>query len=451
LLARADIIKKIFDVDPNRARVIAQSMGIGEDQFNLLKQGSAEVEKQRQAQAKLAEEMARASKPAEDLRKKFDTLKNTFESISVRVLTALMPAFEKVIGYFQQLGDWVVAHKEDISRWVDEMVDAIKAFAKEADSAAESVGGWKNVLLALLALKVLSFTGNLLGLAGALTNVGSALGGIGKLGPAALVALAGLAGYGVGTAVYNKAIAGTATGDVIAEILTRTLASFGNKTAQETIRLATGKDDYGTLTPQIVQQLMKAGWTREQASGIAANFFQESRNDPHGVGDNGAAYGIGQWHPDRQAAFKSRFGKDIRSSSLEEQIAFADYELRQGSERAAGDMLAKAKTASEAGAIVSRYYERPMDADTQAALRANNAAGISDQMASMNAMSAAGLPARASVRPVAGGAPSTVSSETHINTINIQTAATDAAGIAKTIPAAIQRYSFASQANTGLN
>lgn len=114
---------------------------------------------------------------------------------------------------------------------------------------------------------------------------------------------------------------------------------------------------------------MKKGWSREQAAGIVANLSKESNLKPGAVGDGGKAYGIAQWHPDRQAAFARKFGKDIRESTVQEQMEFVHWEMTEGNERAAGDRLRKATTASDAGAIVSKYYERPKLREEEAAER----------------------------------------------------------------------------------
>nr|WP_277347157.1 phage tail tip lysozyme [Collimonas pratensis] len=202
----------------------------------------------------------------------------------------------------------------------------------------------------------------------------------------------------------------------------------------------------------VVQQLMRSGWTQAQAAGLAANFVHESNLNPNAVGDNGAAYGIGQWHADRQAEFKKKFGKDIRQSTLEEQIAFADYELRQGNETAAGKKLGGATTAAEAGAIVSKHYERPADKEGEAQKRAASAAALDASIKSDNALAAARVPTGASASaPVSGAAGnSTSTTDVKVGQINVQTQATDASGIAKSIGNAVAKHSFANQANTGL-
>lgn len=101
------------------------------------------------------------------------------------------------------------------------------------------------------------------------------------------------------------------------------------------------------------------GWTKEQAAGIVGNLITESGLNPKISGDGGKAYGIAQWHPDRQLEFKKKYGKDIKDSTLEEQMDFVDWELRGGTEQKAGKSLMKAKTASDAARIVAHKYERP--------------------------------------------------------------------------------------------
>jgi hypothetical protein len=117
------------------------------------------------------------------------------------------------------------------------------------------------------------------------------------------------------------------------------------------------------------------GWTAEQSAGIVANLVAESNLNPEAVGDGGQAYGIAQWHGDRQAHFAALIGKDIHGSSLDDQLAFVHGEL-VGTEKAAGDALRACTTAGEAGACVSSKYERPADQAGEASRRATLAESI---------------------------------------------------------------------------
>lgn len=103
----------------------------------------------------------------------------------------------------------------------------------------------------------------------------------------------------------------------------------------------------------------RLGWSSEQAQGIVARLMKESGLNPSAVGDNGQAYGIAQWHPDRQREFSRVMGKDIHGSSIEEQLAFMNYELTKGNERSAGDKLRGTKSAEDAYKQFTNNYERP--------------------------------------------------------------------------------------------
>ncbi|EOH6030395.1 phage tail tip lysozyme [Acinetobacter baumannii] len=116
-------------------------------------------------------------------------------------------------------------------------------------------------------------------------------------------------------------------------------------------------------------------WSPEQAAGIVANLEAESGFKHKAIGDSGKAFGIGQWHPDRQAKFKQKFGKDIRQSSYQEQLAFVNWELNNN-ESSAGKKLRQSKSANQAGAIVSRYYERPAAVEAEAMKRSSMAQNI---------------------------------------------------------------------------
>lgn len=129
-----------------------------------------------------------------------------------------------------------------------------------------------------------------------------------------------------------------------------------------------------TRHEKIIASLVDKGWSQAQATGLAANFKAESDFNPAAVGDGGKAYGIGQWHPDRQAEFAKVFGRSIKGSTIEDQLAFADYELRKGNERRAGTLLASAKDPMQAASIVTHHYERPADKVGDAAKRSKIAA-----------------------------------------------------------------------------
>lgn len=131
--------------------------------------------------------------------------------------------------------------------------------------------------------------------------------------------------------------------------------------------------DKNDKTGSVVDFFQSQGWSREQAVGIAANLNRESGLRAGAIGDSGQAYGVAQWHGDRQQNFKNMFGKDIRESTLEEQLQFVQAELTTGAERAAGNMLRRAGSPEQAAAIVSKFYERPANAEGEALSRGGEA------------------------------------------------------------------------------
>jgi hypothetical protein len=135
---------------------------------------------------------------------------------------------------------------------------------------------------------------------------------------------------------------------------------------------------------------MSAGYSKEQAAGIVGNLQVESGKDLNttAVGDGGKAKGIAQWHPDRQATFKNVMGKDVMSATLEEQLKFVDYELKN-TEKSAGDKLRAASTAAQAAQIVDSMYERSSGAAIGNRIASANllAGGRSGWQNSMNGVS----------------------------------------------------------------
>jgi len=141
--------------------------------------------------------------------------------------------------------------------------------------------------------------------------------------------------------------------------------------------------DFNT-TRDAVTQFKRWGWTGSQGAGVVANLEAESAMNPFAKGDGGKAYGIAQWHPDRQANYKKLFGHSMqsvtnRAQALREQLEFVQWELTH-SEKAAGDALRKQTAAAAAAYVVSTQYERPKDRAGEARKRGHRAAAIHVQL-----------------------------------------------------------------------
>ena len=122
------------------------------------------------------------------------------------------------------------------------------------------------------------------------------------------------------------------------------------------------------------------GWTQAQAAGIVANLQAESgaNLDTTALNEEGGgqgAHGIAQWRGPRITRFTEMYNKPIRSASLQEQLAYINWELNN-TESGAGRSLRGATTAEDAANIFYRQYERPGNTDTSGGLRLANARAI---------------------------------------------------------------------------
>ena len=119
-----------------------------------------------------------------------------------------------------------------------------------------------------------------------------------------------------------------------------------------------GVGETGTAK-EAIDFFISKGWTPEQSAGIVGNLQAESGPNmkTDAIGDGGKAYGIAQWHPDRQAIFQKTYGKPIQEAGFKEQLEFVNWELNHN-EKKAGNLLKSATSPGEAAAIVDKYYER---------------------------------------------------------------------------------------------
>ena len=210
----------------------AQSqLGMDQGTFDLLKRGPDYVERMVAAQRPLAESQARLSNRAQILQAKMVALKGEFESVGVTILTDLLPVFDRMLAAFKKFGDWLDQHKGKINEWMGKGTSAALKFADAADRGAQALGGWKNVIEALLALKIAALVTRLAGLAGALRGIGGSAAMLGSIGQLGMLGVAGAGGYGMGNWLYNNVISGSSFGDFLGHNLARGMSLFGSDDA----------------------------------------------------------------------------------------------------------------------------------------------------------------------------------------------------------------------------
>lgn len=136
---------------------------------------------------------------------------------------------------------------------------------------------------------------------------------------------------------------------------------------------------------QAIDFFVSKGYSADEAKAITANLQGESSFDEKAVGDGGKAYGLAQWHPDRQAQFKKLFNKDIRTATFQEQLEFVDWELRNTHQKALREMR-KARTLGDKTGAITRHYEIPADIAGASAKRTQIAMGYGNYQPQMVAM-----------------------------------------------------------------
>lgn len=371
-----DLSKTFAGLPYPLAHQYAGMFGISEDTLRAMRSGGFEREVLRMRAQMKNTGFEQATKDAHRFMMEMRDLVTQLEYFGIQVYNAIS---RRLGGGLHSLTDWLRVNGPMLAErtadilvrildLIERITPAITWLIDQFIAWDKATNGWSTRILALLAvLKMFggfAIIGGVLSLAGAFMKLAAGIGaataagagGAGVLGSLGLLGVAGGVGYGIGTLIHK--ILPDNANDKIGEGIASVLTLFRNKTASEAL---------ATNNPMAYLRML--GWTKEQAAGLVANLQAESGMNPRAVGDGGKAVGIAQWHPDRQAAFRQRMGKNVQDASVDEQLNFVDYELRFGLERQAGAMLRAATSARQAAEIVSRYYERPAAREAEAAKR----------------------------------------------------------------------------------
>lgn len=469
-----DLAEKFQGMDPARAAAFGKAMGFDEGTINLLIQGRAAVQAMLEDQKRLGVITKEDAAAAQALQKAWGQLDQASTSLGRTLQTAFAPIMTKVLNILTDLAVWARAHQPlvdaiftglavgavalaaviaaplaPIALLVAAVTGLVAAFSLLYDDWVVWTEGGKSLFGDFWAFVTALFTGSSEEIGKAWDNLFNGLGDrfnqfiewVKNLGPVLLDAV--------------KSMMGAASDWISDRLFAWTGGKLGSKSgSSSTSTSGSSSSSRAAATPSgstegDVAKLMGMGWTREQATGIAANIQRESSGNHQAVGDNGKAYGLAQWHPDRQANFRKWAGKDIRDSSRDEQLQFINYEMREGSEKKAGAALMAAKNASDAARIVSEKYERPSDRAGESSLRASLATAMMRPDSVPDGLTGASGAAMASNVANDNRSVSTSSAETKIGSITINTQATDADGIARDLGGAIEQNTFAQQANYG--
>ncbi|HLI17449.1 MAG TPA: phage tail tip lysozyme [Rhodanobacteraceae bacterium] len=364
---------------------------------------------------------------------------NLRDDLFAKMAPAMEVFAKKFEAFLDKITPKLEALVERFGKWLEsidwnKVASKVEELFRQLQQIIKALGGVKGILIEIAAIKAFSWMAGVAGYViqlralakaiGAARLAAAAAGASGTVASAAEGAVATRAGgflatlfgastasllVGAGALVYSKGTGGRrrADGTYEDEISSAQLAATANAArALEAKHRA-----------QAMAYFTSQGWTPQQAAGIVANLTAESGLRTNAYGDNGQAYGLAQWHKDRQRAFEKFTGRPIQGSSFAQQLAFVNHEL-QTSEKRAGDWLKRAGNAYMAGALVSLMYERPAGGQVEAERRARMAQMMSN--------------AYVGAQPeIAKAKSSTTTNTVTINGMTVNTQATDANGVAK--------------------
>ncbi|ANN70917.1 phage tail tip lysozyme [Bordetella bronchialis] len=399
-----DILTALQQVkNPAGQRTAADALGVGA-LLPMIQRGTFNADRQRA--------VANGYAPSEDaiqraaaFRDRLNDLSSGASALANTIGDKLVPVLTPMV---EKLSAWLSENRVDIANRFADAVGKFTAWINSVDwggwydrinKVVDAFGGWGSVLRDIVALKIagviLGWSAALLGLVANLGAAATAMkafkteaavggaGGLGFLGKAGLAGVASEIALEVakqlGLPDVNKSQGeqDVQNGNWWAASTHLSAGDFLTA-ARDHIFGNPGKAAQSAANPQsaeIMRQFMAMGVSRKVAAGLVGNAWQESHDfNPHAVGDGGQAYGMFQWHPDRQANFARWAGHDIRQSTREEQMQFKLYELRQQMGGKLWDRINSDSTAAEVGADISRFDQRPGTSPAAKAQEAKNRA-----------------------------------------------------------------------------
>lgn len=323
------------------AAIAGEVFGIDEPTF---RQQWNNLEKLKAAQADYARRTREAGINQQEFARKstefVDATNNALTSMNMILLQTgdkWLPTMTGALGLLDALGVGLAKVGKDTDGWTSTVISLVAA-----------LGGLRAAAFALSFIPGMGkLAGMIAGGSGAALRFAS---------PAMLAGGVLAAGYAARGTPEGKAY--KATGDVGTDLPNYMRAI--KPTLQRWLGVGGTEGATGDAKERTVAFFMSQGYSREQAIGMAASLHRESRLDPaayNPAGGGNGARGIGQWRGKRQEDFKRLFGKELSNSTLEEQLAFHQWELTN-SEAGAGSAIRGAKSAREAATLHSRLFER---------------------------------------------------------------------------------------------
>jgi hypothetical protein len=452
-----------------------QQIGITPGMITLLMKGREEVQHLLSESEKLGVTRQQDAEAAQALERSFTEIRRAITRLGATITTEFAP---RIVQAVNAMTEWVVANRSwlttDIVGGIEKAIVVIKQIVEAVEETVRYFGGWKNVIEVILGLWVASkvapilmflteFTAMAITATGAVTGLGASMTAL-KI-PPWFAALLRLGVFGAAAMAFTGP-AGGEDEEFSRQKNEEYLRNNPSGTHRSFFDFLLGRPGKNTFSP-----------TADTAMPMEHRAFLDALSSGESSGDYGArnptstAHGRYQFidSTDAEVSAKTALpGQDPISQDRKAWfLAASTYNKNTG--RDLGVDLKEGGHEAQIAAALNRVWPSlPGGSQQNTSLPEwlNNMRNA--QMSYQNPPATGVSPKIAgSVGPLASIDPSyslglrpmstsndnsrTSSVETNINgPINVQTAATDANGIAKGIGAALQKYSYVPQVNAGL-
>lgn len=420
MLGIADAAHQLAQVDPTRAHFLLSGMGIDDATANVMIKYGAGLKAYLQA--------LKQNAPSDDTIKKMQQLQDQLAALqqtAVSLANVVAAQLEPVLGpLLENLTKWIAANKEVIA---SDVIAGVKEFAIDANNIANAVGGWKNATELLFALwvgsKFVAVLANVAALGAATTGVAA--------GISSIFGLLGIAGI-LGVDAYKNTVKQAGAGEQGVVSREGMLAWANGYQPGYVYDPNTGKyspPGAGAAGGSTVDMIRKSAIAHGIDPNVALTVAAHEGLNSY-VGDSGSSFGPFQLHYGGVAGgalagsglgdqFTKATGLDARDkSTLQQQIDFSmDYVSKHG-------------WGSWNGAKAAGIYG----------------------MAGVGAATAVGARGAAQLSNVQNNQRVTTSSSSNtvnVGAVNVQTGASDSAGIANDIAPSLRRAINAQLVNSG--
>lgn len=437
LRARAKIISEIFKTDPAKAALFAKQLGVREDMFDALKKGPDAFEAMAAAQMKNSAITEEDTKKATILKEKYLDFTQALTATTTKIVVSLIPAFTQVMEWLAKLAEKITENREKIAKWIDN-------FVKKAIPALEKFGKWLSDLDWEGASDRLGKVADaVIAIADALTQVIELWnewigkkGQDGKITVATKKALDPNDRFGPEAVAADNARKKRGEASVYSDLdmwIKRMEARVGNQEAKEFIRDSTGIDEFGAGTSSRATRSNSNFSALEKKYNLPSGLLdsvwkQESSRGKNMLSPKGAQGHFG-FMPKTAAAYGLKDPNNLEESSDAAARMYRD--------------LLKSNGGNLPGALASyNWGSGNVARQGMGAAPKETRDYISSVMGRMGASNAAQR---------GNSSTSTSTSDVKIGSVNIQTQATDAKGMAADAANALRaKFRFSDQANSGM-